>query len=102
MIDEGAKRARPDILAADQPQPIEPLVVAQTNVCIRQCSGPRPRIAGSMTVRRARGYGGEGVTPNYAPAPIFGSVPAISRAMFARWVIHTATAKTANSTAGSP
>ena len=37
-----------------------------------------------------------------APAPIFGSVPAISRAMFARWVIHTTAASTANNAAGSP
>jgi hypothetical protein len=32
MIDERAKRARPDVFAADQAQPVEPLVVAQTNV----------------------------------------------------------------------
>jgi hypothetical protein len=29
MFDEGVKRARPDILAADEAQPIEPLLVAQ-------------------------------------------------------------------------
>jgi len=40
--------------------------------------------------------------PIYAPAPILGSVPAISRAIFARWVIHTTTASTANSAAGAP
>ena len=30
MIDEGAESARPDILAADEAQPVEPLAVAQT------------------------------------------------------------------------
>src|SRR5580692_4454674 len=31
MIDEGAKRAWPDVLAADQAQPVEPLLVGQTD-----------------------------------------------------------------------
>jgi hypothetical protein len=37
--------ARPDILAAEQPQPVEPLAVGQAKMCgVRQCSDPGPRI----------------------------------------------------------
>jgi hypothetical protein len=35
MIDEGAKRARPDVLAADEAEPVEPLLVGEMDVVHR-------------------------------------------------------------------
>ena len=74
-------------------------------ICVVSANAVVPApVGGSMAVRSAPGYGvGKGrLIDSYAPAPIFGSVPAISRAIFARWVIHTTTASTANSAAGAP
>jgi hypothetical protein len=31
MVDQGAKRARPDILAANEPQPVDPLLIRQAD-----------------------------------------------------------------------
>ena len=48
MIDQVAEGARPDVVAADQPQPVEPLLVGQLHaVCPR-----RPRAAASIAQRR--------------------------------------------------
>jgi hypothetical protein len=33
MIDQAAKGARTDIVAANEPQPVEPLLVGQTDAC---------------------------------------------------------------------
>ena len=43
MIDQGAKRARPDILAADQPQPVDALLVGQANALRRASLTYAPR-----------------------------------------------------------
>ena len=74
-------------------------------MCVVSANAVIPAPVGrSMAVRNARGYGvgKHRLIDSYAPAPIFGSVPAISRAIFARWVIHTTTASTVNSAAGAP
>ena len=48
MIDQGAERARPDILAADEAQPVDPLLVGQANLA-SSCRPPYRRQSGRMT-----------------------------------------------------
>src|SRR5690606_31234892 len=62
-VDQVAKSGRTDILGADQPQPVEPLPVGQ------EVSRRRP--------------------PAHLLEPIFDSVPAASRSIFARCLTKT-------------
>ena len=74
VIDEGTEGARPDILAADEAQPVEPLAVAQTyRFAVRHKEFPGH--CRSMAVRRRGGYGvgGVGDAPTAAhPSPTSG------------------------------
>jgi hypothetical protein len=60
MIDQRLKRARPDILAADQPQPIDPLLVGQPDVLIADLSpflySPSPAALGPSKSLPMRAY----------------------------------------------
>ena len=42
MIDQRAKRARTDILAADEAQPVDPLLVRQADALLRSVTSPPP------------------------------------------------------------
>ena len=71
--------ARPDILAANETQPVEPLFIGQ-----RDTVG----LTGDV----------HGLAPDF---PIFGSVPAMSRAILARCMMKTSAVRTMNRIATS-
>ena len=66
MIDEGAKRARPDILAADEAQPVEALLVGEMDV-VRRLVHVCPQASVASVARMSEAISGI-CPPDYNPA----------------------------------
>ena len=106
MIDQAAEGARSDVVAADEAQPVEPLLVGQAYAFGDRVVQLSPRQGGSIAQRRAdhnrrRGRSDQALAAGVGGLlPIFGSVPAISRAMLPRCMIQISAVRIANSSAG--